>query len=278
MKFKLAILISVLSAMLLSRLSAQTVVRIESLQITNVGDGQLYAQLRDSSEALLNGKVRITTGIASEHLDAEFAKGYAENRWSYYHDNELISYVTYKNGYLEGECGELFANGIPQEIGFYRAGKKDGIWKLFNSNGSLKLSEEYVEGDKRKQISYYSDGSIRSEANFLSGEEHGTQKYYDKESGRLMSEKNFENGKRVGHQMQYYPDGDYIQISNYSILGVRDGKYREIYDKDYKLRTEGRYNDGRRDGVWKYGSKDGKITKEEKYDKGKLIETKKFEK
>ncbi|MDL2290195.1 hypothetical protein LJB95_02190 [Paludibacteraceae bacterium OttesenSCG-928-F17] len=252
---------------------------MEEIEMVNLGDGQLYGHKRDSSKVALEGKVRIITGFTTEYIDAGFKNGYAEGKWEYYKKNELNTFMNYKNGYLDGECGELRFNGDFKETGAYKAGKKDGVWKEYYSDNEVKQAEEFKDGDLRKRTKYYTDGSIESEKEFLNKKEHGIEKRYEWETNKLKTEKNYENGKQVGKQMQYYSSNvnDYIQISNYSKAGKMDGKYTETYAETNKMKVQGQYKEGKKVGVWKYGSKDGKITKEEKYEDGKLTETKKLE-
>ncbi len=279
MKRNVLIWYCILMAVLLSQVNAQNTLKIEEIEIVNLGDGQQYAHKRDDDKTPLEGKIRIITGYTTEYIDADFKEGYAEGRWEYYKKNKLNSYVTYKNGYLNGECGELDYSGEPKETGNYKNGKKDGKWYTYYSGDEVKEMKEYKDDELRKTIEYFTDGSISSERNFLNKKEHGAEKRYDWETGRLKTDKYYENGKPVGKQMQYYSSNrdDYIQVSNYSKDGKLHGKYTETYAETNKIKVEGQYKDGKKTGTWRYGTKDGKITKEEKYQDNKLIETKKIE-
>lgn len=279
MKKCIALLALVIFAANFTASVAQKPLKLEEIDMLNLGDGQVYAHKRDSSDVPLDGKIRIITGFTTEYINAEFKQGYAEGRWEYYRKNELSSYLTYKNGYLDGECGEVKPSGDLKETGFYKNGKKDGTWKTYYSDDQVKQLDEYKDGDLRKTVTYYTDGSVQRERNFLNKKEHGVDKSFEWETGVQKSEKYYENGKQVGKQMQYFSSNlnDYIQISNYSKEGKMDGKYTETYAETNKMKVQGQYKDGKKIGVWKYGNKDGKVTKEEKYENGKLIETKKFE-
>ena len=268
-----------LSLMLSFSLSAQTSVKLEEIEIVNLGDGQMFGHQKDAKDKPLEGKLRIITGYTTEYIDVTFNAGFMEGRWEYFKKNELSEYRTYKNGYLDGECGELRPNGDRKETGFFKNGKKDGLWTEYYSDEEPKQSDTFVEGDLRKRVTYYTDGSVESERNFLNKKEHGQEKHYKWDTKKLTTEKNYENGKQVGKQMQYYSSNqnDYIQLSNYSKNGKLDGKYTETYAETGKMKVEGVYKEGKKEGVWKYGTLKGTVSKEEKYEAGKLTETKKFE-
>ncbi|NDV47065.1 hypothetical protein D0T49_08405 [Paludibacter sp. 221] len=253
-------------------LSAQNTLKIEEIEMVNLGDGQMYVHKRDADKTAVDGKIRIITGYTTEYIDANFKKGYAEGRWDYYRSNKLNAYMIYTNGYLNGECAELYPDGDQKETGNYKTGKKDGVWKQYYGEGKVKQQEEYKDGEIRKITQYYPDGKLESERNFLNRKEHGAEKHYDRETGKLKTEKYYENGKQVGKQTQYISSNrnDYVQVSNYSKEGKLDGKFTETYTETDKIKAQGQYKDGKKTGVWKYGKKDGEPTEEETYEAGDL--------
>ncbi len=55
--------------------------------------------------------------------------------------------------------------------------------------------------------------------------------------------------------------------------GVMHGPYREFFDEEKKkLRTEGRYEDGMRQGVWTSYTRKNKVEGVEIFNKGELME------
>ncbi|PXV68816.1 antitoxin component YwqK of YwqJK toxin-antitoxin module [Dysgonomonas alginatilytica] len=258
--------------------SAQNQIQLADIELTNLGDGQMYGHSRDEEKTPINGKSRIITGFTTEYIDAEFAKGYAIGKWEYYKDNKLSVYVTYDNGYMDGEYAELFPSGTPKLEGKFVKGKKEGEWQTYNSDGDKKLTEVYKANELEKKITYYTNGNIDTERNYKNGKEDGAVKQYTLE-GVLKSEKNFVNGKQVGKQIQYYAsnNGDYIETSNYSPDGKKEGEYSEVYADSKSFKVKGQYSKNQKDGKWVFENKAGKRVREEVYENGVLKTSTKIE-
>lgn len=254
-------------------------VKMGDIEIVNLGDGQLYAYKNDSVEDALDGKMRIIHGQATEYIDADFKNGYPEGRWEHFKDNVLINYKSYKNGYLDGDFVKMNALGEVEETGFYENGKRQGVQIKYYSPDKKEIEEHFKDGELRKEIRYFIDGNIASEREYLNKRQHGTQKEYDYETGKIKSEGYYENGEPVGTQKYFFFNnvGDsYVKISNFSKEGKQDGKYTETYLDTNKPKVEGQYKDNKKTGVWKYFNIKGEQTKEEKYENGKMIERKEF--
>lgn len=262
----------------LGNIFSQNQIEITDIQMNNLGDDQMYAHKRDEAKTPLNGKVRIITGFTTEYIDAEFKDGYGINKWEYYRKNKLTIAVNFKEGYMDGEFIEFYPSGDIKEKGQYLKGQKDGTWETFKSDGIIKLTEVYDKGEKIKTITYYTDGKTDRERNFKNGKEHGIDRQYTWE-GELKSEKNYVNGKQVGKQVQYYSSNqsNFVQTSNYNEKGQLDGDFSEIFVDNKATKTKGKYKDGQKVGKWIYGYSH-QLYKEEIYENGKLIETKKLDK
>ncbi|MBB4035035.1 antitoxin component YwqK of YwqJK toxin-antitoxin module [Dysgonomonas hofstadii] len=256
---------------------SQQQIELTDIQMNNLGDTQMYAHKRDEAKTPLDGKVRIITGFTTEYIDAEFKDGYGVNTWEYYRKNKLTISVHFKDGYMDGNFTEYYPGGDIKEKGQYVKGQKNGTWESLKDDGIPKLTEVYDNGSKIKTVTYYTDGKVDRERNFKNGKEHGIDKQYTWE-GELKSEKNYVNGKQVGKQMQYYTSNqsNFIQTSNYNEKGQLDGDFSEIFAEKNTVKTKGKYKDGRKVGKWEYGYPH-KLYKEEIYEDGKLIETKKLD-
>jgi len=248
-------------------LYAQNSLQLSDIELVNLGDGQLFGHRRDADKTAINGKTRIITGVTTEYIDAEFHDGYATGKWEYHRNNKLYSYATYENGYMDGEFAELNQDGTPKKRGFYKNGKKEGEWDDFYSDGEKKQTEQYKDDGLIKRITYYTNGNIEMERNFLNGKENGIEKRYTLE-GDLKTEKNYVNGKQVDKQVQHYTSNlaDYIQTSNYNESGKLDGDYSEIYTESGETKQKGKYKNGKKEGLWITGSPSGGKTKEENYE------------
>jgi antitoxin component YwqK of YwqJK toxin-antitoxin module len=67
--------------------------------------------------------------------------------WIQYFPNGIICLkANYINGKLQGSFFVFFNNGKPEYIGQYKEDTRDGIWKIYNSDGSLKYNIKYLDG------------------------------------------------------------------------------------------------------------------------------------
>lgn len=219
--------------------------------------------------------------ITSETI---FKNGKAEGKaFATYNKKQSDCYTKtefYKNGQLDGEYLEKYCDGETKTKGKYIAGKKDARWEYYKADGSRrKPTEEYQNGDLIKKITYYTNGNIETERNYKNGKEDGTTKQFTQD-GELKSEKNYVNGKQVGRQMQHYTSSanNYIEISNYSTDGKKDGEYSENYTETKTLKTKGQYLKGQKHGKWITSDISGNLVKEEEYNNGKITGSKRTEK
>ena len=80
----------------------------------------------------------------------------------------------------------------------------------------------------------------------------------------------------VGVDTSYYSNGHIEHVENYILMNDSTKKIisMEDFNKIKDKRDNGNYGYyGHPNGIWKYYSKDGKLVKEEIYDKGKLEKT-----
>jgi antitoxin component YwqK of YwqJK toxin-antitoxin module len=65
-------------------------------------------------------------------------------------------------------------------------------------------------------------------------------------------------------------EATYYIITYYQVNGIKDGKYTETYIQTKEIKTDGLYEKGLKEGVWKYFDISGSISKAESYRKDKL--------
>ena len=79
----------------------------------------------------------------------------------------------------------------------YKNGKKDGVEKRYDSDGTLLYEIPYKNGKKDGvEKWYYSNGTLRKETPYKDGKEEGTQKLYRADSS-LEKEIYYKNGKKI---------------------------------------------------------------------------------
>jgi antitoxin component YwqK of YwqJK toxin-antitoxin module len=116
------------------------------------------------------------------------------------------------------------------------------------------------------------DGLIESEGEYFLGRRNGLWKfYYDKLD--LRGEDYYEDTLK----MEIIFDSTLeLRMNGEKVSGdIKDGPYKE-YFLGRKLQCEGEYFLNLKDGIWTYYSTDEKLIKIEIYEKGKLVNQKKY--
>lgn len=182
--------------------------------------------------------------------------------------------TNYKDGQLDGDYSEVYANGTVKVKGKYKGGKKIDIWEANDSDGKKLPTEVYKDGDLVKKVTYYTNDNVDTEKEYQNGKEHGVVRHYTPD-GTLMYEKHYQEGRQVGNQMMLYKStlGDYYEYAIFDASGRKDGPYSEVYVKNKQSKVIGLYLKGQKHGKWTYYT-NGKATKEEKFDNGKLVDSK----
>ena len=159
-----------------------------------------------------------------------------------------------KQGYWE-ETGRLGETGK----GLYVDDLRQGLWKAYNSNGTLWWENHYLNGELHgihKRYRLDSDGAILYEATYLNGKVHGTRKkYYD--DGTLESETLYQNDLRQGPFKDYHTNGNTHHEGQY-VDDLKQGIWK-TYWTNKQLHIESPYLDGMLHGViWNY-NRDGTL-------------------
>lgn len=127
-------------------------------------------------------------------------KGYRVNKWKYYYENGTLkmegNFAGKEADLLEvgeqtGEWRYYYPSGKLKAIGFYKKGKKNGVFKTYNEeDGTLFLEQYYITGledDLIRCVFYYKNGNVEKEGTAYernNWEITGEWKYYD-EQGKL---------------------------------------------------------------------------------------------
>lgn len=172
-----------------------------------------------------------------------------------YRKGEIIAYRFYsKDGELvkdeRKKGGEFYYNsltpyGDKDSEGLYDiSGGKKGDWKLYNENGFLEETGNYVEDLAQGEILNY----------FISGE--------------ISSKINFEKGLKDGYAEFYYPDGSILSQGKYK-EDLKQGSWKEFYI-DGTLKSESFYHKDDLNGDQVVYSADGKLYRTHNYEFGEL--------
>jgi antitoxin component YwqK of YwqJK toxin-antitoxin module len=90
-------------------------------------------------------------------------------------------------------------------------------------------------------ISYYENGQMFENENFMYDENHGRSINYYMD-GKVMADVMYDKGEKVGIEKLYFPNGK-IHSEQQFVLGVAHGSYKE-YSVEGKLILTIEYYDG----------------------------------
>jgi len=177
----------------------------------------------------------------------------------YYQDGKLKVSGMYRNNIPEGirreykpdgslEKSRMYHNGlVTGEGNMLDDGNKDGPWKEYFSDGSLKAEGNYDDGKTVGEWKYYHlNGKFEQTGKFnKQGKPDGKWKWYY-EDGKLLREENYHNSLKDGLLTEYDEDGNVIQEGEF-LNGEEDGPWFYLTGDDY---VKGTYREGQRNGMW----------------------------
>ncbi len=173
-----------------------------------------------------------------------------------------VKYTEYKDYYENGQLH--FERTITNEY------KRHGLSKTYYRNGQIKSEANYVDGRiEGINKTYYANGVVASEINYVHNRVNGVAKKYHK-NGILQEEFHYVNGLLNGYSKQYYDDG--------SLSYKKEPGHYWAYFPNGTLKEEVTcIASGRRIGVWdgirSLYNEDGTLVKQENYVDGRFIGT-----
>lgn len=117
--------------------------------------------------------------------------------------------------------------------------KREGEWEYYHQESDTIMMTEVYKNDTLNglQKTYYTNGQLAEETNYVAGEKHGASSIYA-DNGTVTKQLNYINGELHGSATYFTPKG---------------------------VKTiEGTYTEGRKSGKWKYYT-DGQLEREEDY-------------
>lgn len=208
----------------------------------------------------LNGDVISTLLYRDDVLVEDVNTEQIEVKTEYFKSAKVKSLKGYKRGVLEGNSvefdslghmvsAEVYKNGILASKGgiFDSLGLRDGAWKDFYPDGSLKSEGTYKHGLKYGNWLFYHENGQKSQTGAYGDQElpKGQWIWYY-ENGQLKRQENFLNGLEEG-QLVEYNDTNLLINQGAFVEGLKDGPWLHI-SGDY--REEGEYALGERTGEW----------------------------
>lgn len=235
---------------------------------------------------------------------------YAGNRkestaYIYYPDGKVQQTLVYNEGKKEGLSKEYDKEGNIITLLEYNndflvtrerinrtdnKGLKQGGWKEFYPNGTIKTEKTYIddqlhgyykEYDNRGKLvltMLYDNGAIVKSMVEDQPDIEMSNKY--DENGKLIYSGPYRNNVPVGTHREYGPDGKIINSFIYNDNGLllsegivdeagnRNGTWKDYYPTG-KVKAEGSYVNSRQSGAWKFYRNEGRIEQTGNYNSGR---------
>jgi antitoxin component YwqK of YwqJK toxin-antitoxin module len=142
------------------------------------------------------------------------------------------------------------------------SGRRQGVWRVYDDDGNLKFTGEYINGKpsgiftyyyakgKVKAIvnqldsgkvsytrNYHPNGNIMAEGKYVNQKKDSTWLYYSEEEGTLSSEEHYVNTLKEGVWKTYYPEGQVAEEIIYR-NDLKEGPWiRNFTDGTIKMKT-----------------------------------------
>ena len=206
-----------------------------------------------------------------------------------YQHNEKVGVFRYYNTKNELIQGERYENAIRIAEGITdEQGRKQGNWKWYYSDGSLRSTGSYVDDlQSGKWVFFDENGNTIQTGVFRSGMFHGEWVWYYS-NGSLHRKENYRLGKEDGlfsEWNQYneillegvydlgFKQGEWIQDVNdhkeigLYVDGLKQGKWRHFYNQT-NLQFEGEFEFGEPVGKHSFYTRNGAVSRVEQYEAG----------
>lgn len=184
-------------------------------------------------------KIDIRRTINPETGKLQSIGGYRNNKKEGIHrtyddEGNVIASAQYANGIL-------LAQGI-----FDEQGRKQGMWKYFYEDGTLKEEGKYRNNKKEGTWKYYfPDGTIEQIGDFNNDLPEGTWRWYYANK-QLRLEEEYIDGYEEGPSIEYSDSGQVIAQGNY-VEGFKDGIWTYMIGS---IKESGKYFEGEKQGTW----------------------------
>lgn len=226
-----------------------------------------------------NGKIKVVATYSAdgvpEGVRREYnEKGEVEKSFIFRYGKIVGEGIFTDAGQKQGNWKEYYNDGSLKATGNYLNDLHDGTWKYYYKNGQLEEIGKYVN-DKPDStwFWYHNNGKLLREENFYNGLTDGLMTEYDK-VGNIITKGDYLEGKKEGHWI--YQVGDTKDEGEY-VEDMRNGLWKSYYGEG-NLRFEGKFIDDNPNGEHTWYWDNGKIKQQGKYVMGrKTGDWKKFD-
>ncbi|MEN8248068.1 MAG: hypothetical protein ABFS32_03995 [Bacteroidota bacterium] len=249
-------------------LKIQKTVKGDTIAIATVKCGEVVSDVRDlypggalnskieMKNSENNGKVLAYTIEGKPYMKGAFVDNERQGHWQWFHSNGNIEIDNnYNKDELDGERKVYYYNGKLESVALYDNGTKSGPIKYYDHYGNLQMIKlydkelgfvAYIDSQSKDTIafkekgefslkSYFSNGKIAVEQEYLDGKLHGTATYYDL-NGKRNSVIDYKYGDNHGKWIEYYPNGN-VYVERHYIDDQENGNRKEYYENGKPRRT-----------------------------------------
>ena len=211
--------------------------------------------------------------------------GQNEFKVFYYPNGQKSSEGFLVEGKPDGYWKNYFDTGVIKSEGNRKEFQLDSTWKFYRLDASLQQSIEYKANVKYGEESYYDSlGRKERTTSYINDIKSGPAgEYYS--SGKQKKAFNYVNNQMEGKYFEYAEDGRIItrrtykngliyseeKINRFNKNGQRVGLWIDLRENG-KLKEEGNYLSGLKEGTFKVYNKQGEFLKFEFYELGVLKE------
>jgi antitoxin component YwqK of YwqJK toxin-antitoxin module len=190
--------------------------------------------------------------------------GNRDGRWKdFYPEGPLKAEGDYDNGKQIGEWKFYHLNGKIEQTGkFNKQGKPDGKWRWYFDSGKLLKEENYRGGLKDGLSTEYDEtGKVVEEGEFVNGNEDGP---WIEQIGDCFIRGTYRDGLKNGMWYNLYLNTDGVKIDSLCFFKGNfiednpDGKHT-YYWENGKVKDEGYYVMGKKEGEWYKYNFDGTL-------------------
>ena len=211
----------------------------------------------------------------------------AQNEYKvfYYPNGQKSSEGYLVEGKPDGYWKNYFDTGVLKSEGNRKNYLLDSTWKFFRLDGSLQQTIEYKENSKFGEECFYDSLGRKERSVYFKSDIKEGPAYEFYSSGKMRTSFNYTNNLIEGKYFEYAEDGRVItrrtykngliyseeKINRYNKNNQRIGLWVELRDNG-KLKEEGNYLNGLKEGTFKVYNKQGEFSKFEFYELGVLKE------
>lgn len=220
-----------------------------------------------STEYDETGKILKSTEYMGGYVIGEgvvLADGTKDGAWrEFYPDGALKAEGSYQEGKKTGNWTYYHPNGNKEQAGQYnKQGAPAGTWRWYFENGNLRKEESYLNGKLDGLFEEFDEtGNLLSAGEYLDGNEDGP---WILSLGDFCYKGTFRDGQRTGLWTGHYlVDNGTGKDSIPAFRGgfiedLQDGKHTLWWDNG-KVREEGEYIMGKKEGNWMLYNYDGTL-------------------